>query len=151
MTHRAPALIVLSAMVAFALTVVSCASGETAVEPERVVVQHILVSFAGQLPGRPIERNEDEARQLAYEILEKARGGDDFDALVKEFTDDQHPGIYGMVDGAAALKQNGDYARADMVPGFGDVSFSLPPGGIDICEFDGEKSPFGYHVIKRLE
>ena len=56
-----------------------------------------------------------------------------------------------MVDGAAALKQNGDYARSDMVPGFGDLSFSLPPGGIDICEFDGEKSPFGYHVIKRLE
>ena len=33
------------------------------------MVQHVLVSFAGKLPGKLIQRSEDEARQLANEIL----------------------------------------------------------------------------------
>src|SRR5213594_3656103 len=37
-------------------------------EPARVVVQHILVSFSGKLPGKTINRTQDEARQLAGEI-----------------------------------------------------------------------------------
>jgi parvulin-like peptidyl-prolyl isomerase len=38
-----------------------------------------------------------------------------------------------------------------MVPGFGDVAFELKVGEVGLCPFDGVRSPFGFHVIKRLE
>ena len=38
-----------------------------------------------------------------------------------------------------------------MVPAFGEVGFSLAPGEIGIAEYDPVKSPYGWHVIKRLE
>ena len=46
-------------------------------EPERVVVQHVLISFVGKLPGKQIERTEEEARRLAYEVLDRAKRGVD--------------------------------------------------------------------------
>ena len=120
-------------------------------DPERVVVQHILVSFTGRLPDQKVRRSEDEARRLAYEILERATGGEDFDALVKEYTDDRHPGIYALANRGIPLRGGGEFKRDDMVPGFGDASFDLAPGEIAICEYDRLISPFGYHIIKRLE
>ena len=120
-------------------------------EPERVVVQHVLISFVGKLPGKPIKRTEEEARRLAYEVLDRAKRGEDFDALVKEHTDDQHPGIYAMANQGAPPQKQGEYQRDSMVQGFGDVSFSLGRGELGICDYDGVKSPFGYHIIKRLE
>src|SRR5688572_6549760 len=65
-------------------------------EPEHIQVQHCLISFTGKLPGKNVTRTQDEAKKLAYDILAKAKKGEDFDALVKQYTDDQHPGIYGM-------------------------------------------------------
>jgi hypothetical protein len=121
------------------------------VEPERVTVQHVLVSFAGKLPGRSIKRSEEEARLLAQKILERARSGEDFDALVREYTDDSHPGIYRMSNRSVDRREENEYRRDDMVPGFGDVSFGLRPEEIGLCEFDAMTSPFGYHIIKRLQ
>lgn len=119
-------------------------------EPERVQVQHVLVSFAGKLPGKVIQRSEKEARKLAGEILQRAEAGEDFDALVKEYTDDSYPGVYGMANRGAQPQGENEYRREDMVPGFGDVAFSLAPDGIGMCEFDAMTSPFGFHIIKRL-
>jgi hypothetical protein len=56
--------------------------------PERIIVQHILISMAGTaVPG--VTRTKEEAEQLANQMLEQARGGKDFTALVMEFTDDE--------------------------------------------------------------
>ncbi len=41
--------------------------------------------------------------------------------------------------------------RDKMVPAFGDVGFSLQPGAVGLAMYDATKSPFGYHVIRRLE
>jgi hypothetical protein len=60
-------------------------------EPERVTVQHILIAFKGSIPNENVTRTEDEAKILAKEIFKRAKKGEDFDALVKEYTDDQHP------------------------------------------------------------
>ena len=38
-----------------------------------------------------------------------------------------------------------------MVPCFGDLSFSLAPGGISMCELDATRSPYGWHIIKRIK
>ncbi len=114
-------------------------------------MQHVLVSFAGKLPGTMVRRSEEEARQLAIDILERAESGEEFDVLVKEYTDDSYPGIYGMANQGVVPQGENEYRREDMVPGFGDVAFALAPGGFGLCEFDAMKSPFGFHIIKRLQ
>jgi PPIC-type PPIASE domain len=124
---------------------------EPATAPERLTVQHILISFAGRLPGKAITRTQEEARALAYELLERARRGEDFDGLVRQFTDDQAPGVYSMCNRGLRPVAQGEYPRDGMVPAFGDVAFRLSPGNIDIADYDPTKSPFGYHIIKRLK
>ncbi len=118
--------------------------------PDKVVVQHLLVSFAGRLPGRTVARSQAEASTLAASLYERARRGEDFDALVKEFTDDRHPGLYTMV-GLGQVPAPGEYGRDQMVQGFGDIAFTLAVGEIGLCPFDGVRSPFGWHLIKRIE
>jgi hypothetical protein len=45
----------------------------------------------------------------------------------------------------------GETPRTRMVQGFGDVSFSLKVGEIGMAEYDPQKSPFGWHIVKRLK
>jgi hypothetical protein len=121
-------------------------------EPDRVTVQHILIAFQGTIPGEGITRTQEEARSLAQDLLERARGGEDFDSLVKEHTDDQHPGIYKMSNSdIPPNEEEMEYSRTRMVKSFGDVSFSLPVGGVGLAEYDPEASKYGWHIIKRLE
>lgn len=121
-----------------------------ATPPDRVQVQHILVGFAGSVPGKNITRTQEEANKLAHDILERARKGEDFGALVREYTDDRPPGIYGMV--ASGLTPNpGEFSRDGMVPAFGNVGFNISPGNIDIAEYDKATSPYGWHIIKRIQ
>ncbi|HEU5310309.1 MAG TPA: hypothetical protein VFV24_02550 [Candidatus Eisenbacteria bacterium] len=46
---------------------------------------------------------------------------------------------------------DGEFQRERMVPAFGNVGFNLSPGNIDIAEYDAATSPYGWHVIKRLQ
>ncbi|MFK5956897.1 MAG: peptidylprolyl isomerase [Planctomycetota bacterium] len=71
-------------------------------EPERVRIQHVLISFAGTRTAAT--RTKEEAEKLANEVLARAKAGEDFGALVKEFTDDPSgktttpPGTYSMLN-----------------------------------------------------
>jgi hypothetical protein len=121
-----------------------------AVEPEHIEVQHILIGFKGSLPGKDITRSKEEAKKLAYEILEKARAGEDFGGLVKKHTNDSFPGIYGMANIGVTPAQ-GEYPRGRMVGAFGDTGFPLDVGGIGIADFDPKKSPYGWHIVKRTK
>jgi hypothetical protein len=121
-------------------------------EPDYVTVQHILIGFQGSVRGKAITRSKLEAQVLAEDILKRAQAGEDFDALVKEFTDDSHPGIYKMANhGIPADMANKVYSRGKMVPAFGDVGFPLEAGGIGMAAHDPQKSPYGWHVIKRVK
>jgi|GEM_PF-1128242 len=121
-------------------------------EPDRVTVQHILIAFKGSIPKEDLIRNRNEAELFAKEIFERAKNGEDFDALVKEFTDDQHPGIYKMSNiGIDPDKSRDEYPRARMVKAFGDVSFKLGMNEIGLAEYDPETSKYGWHIIKRIE
>ena len=121
-------------------------------EPDRVTVQHILIAFKGSIPNEEVIRNKDEAKKLAKEIFERAKKGEDFDALVKEYTDDQHPGIYKMSNiGISPDASKQEYPRARMVRAFGDVSFKLGVNDIGLAEYDPEASKYGWHIIKRIE
>jgi hypothetical protein len=145
----------LAAVVAGAGVVVAFAEGtQTApaagAEPEHIQVQHCLISFTGKLPGKNVTRTQDEARKLAYDILARAKKGEDFDALVKQYTDDQHPGIYGMSNKGVA-PATGEYPRTQMVPAFGDVGFKLKVGEVGISDYNEATSPYGWHIIKRVK
>jgi len=117
--------------------------------PDTVTVQHVLISFKGKT-SEPVERTKKQAEKLAWEIFDRAEAGEDFDALVQEYTNDSHPGIYTMVNRGVPQKA-GTSKREDMAVSFGDVSFRLDVGEIGMARFHVELSPFGWHIIKRLE
>lgn len=106
-----------------------------------VKVQHLLVSFKGAPRMTKVERSKEEAEQLSAEIWQKIQAGEDFDPLVKQYTNDSHPGIYSMTVAT----------RSGMVAGFGNVGWRLEVGEFGIAPWHGTKSPFGWHIIKRVE
>lgn len=121
-------------------------------EPDHVTVQHILIAFKGSIPKEDVTRTRSEAEKLAHEILERAMKGEDFNALVKEYTDDQYPGIYEMSNiGVSPDQSKSEYSRSRMVKAFGDVSFALSINEIGLAKYDPEASKYGWHIIKRIE
>jgi parvulin-like peptidyl-prolyl isomerase len=45
----------------------------------------------------------------------------------------------------------GEYPRGRMVPAFGNAGFPLQVGEIGMASYDSAKSPFGWHIVKRLK
>ncbi len=119
-------------------------------EPDHITIQHVLIGFTGSVPGKNITRTQDEAKKLAEEILARAKKGEDFDGLVKKYTDDSPPGIYAMANNGATPAA-GEYARGRMVPAFGDAGFPLQVGEFGMASYDKTKSPYGWHIVKRLK
>jgi parvulin-like peptidyl-prolyl isomerase len=105
-----------------------------------VAASHILLQYKGSMRAGPnITRSKEEAKKLATEVMNKAKKGDDFAALAKQYSDEP-----GAKDRAGAL---GKFARAQMVKPFADAAFALKPNEIsNVVETD-----FGFHVIKRTE
>lgn len=93
-------------------------------------LSHIMVS------PKVSDDREAEARMKAEGFLARARQGEDFAALAREFSED--PG---------SAPNGGDlglFRRGDMVPEFDEVAFTLRPGEISNLV----RSDFGYHFIK---
>jgi hypothetical protein len=149
----------ISLLVLLAATLVACGGADVNTPtPERadhIQVQHILigfknaVGFQGNAPANAQARTQEQAKTLAYDLLNKAKNGENFDNLVTQFTDDSPPGIYGMSNTGVQPGQ-GEYPREGMVPAFGNVGFGLKVGEIGIADYDPQTSPYGYHIIKRI-
>ncbi len=126
-------------------------------EPDYITVQHILVGFAGSVGDKEIGRTQEQAEKLAAELLQRARTGEDFDALVQEYTNDEHPGIYQMAnfysqpDMTPEAVADKVFPRSGMVAAFGDVGFPLEVGEIGMAEYDPQASKYGWHIIKRIK
>ncbi|MHC4840136.1 MAG: peptidylprolyl isomerase [Planctomycetota bacterium] len=113
-----------------------------------ITVQHCLIGVQSGLPAA--SRDEAAARSFALELYKRAQDGEDFDALVKEYTDDSHPGIYTMhSDGSRPGP--GEHKRTGMVPAFGNVGWRLKVGEIGMSDFDSVSSPYGFHIVKRIK
>ena len=108
---------------------------------ESIEIQHCLIGFKGAPRLVNVTRSKDEAKTLAQKVFDEAVGGADFDALVKQYTNDSAPGIYPLTKAG----------RARMVKSFGDVGFRLKVGEIGIAVWDATASPFGWHIIKRVK
>jgi len=127
-------------------------------EPDVVTVDHILIGVKGRLP---VQRSESEARRLAQDLIDQLEAGADWSTLKNEYSEDPPTpgrpkgGPYTMdrhqPRGDRVNIQRGVFAKADMAPSFGDVSFALEVGEIGLAEYDANDSPFGYHIIKRIK
>jgi len=121
-------------------------------EPDHVTVQHILIAFKGSIPKDSVKRTQFEAELLVKEIFKRAKKDQDFDKLVKNYSDDQYPGIYRMSNfDVEPNESEGEYPRFKMVKAFGDLSFKLSVNQIGLAEYDRETCKFGWHIIKRIE
>ncbi len=125
-------------------------------EPAYITVQHCLIGFQGSVQGRPVMRSKAEAEKLAQELLARAQSGEDFAKIIVENTDDSPPGIYRMAnegfpgDMTSSIPQNQVYSRKQMVAAFGDTGFPLKVGEFGLAPYDEAKSPFGWHIVKRI-
>jgi peptidyl-prolyl cis-trans isomerase D len=99
--------------------------------PEQVHALHILLKTEG--------KDEAAVKKQAEDVLKQAKGGADFGALAKKYSEDE-----GSKDKGGDLSF---FGHGQMVPEFDQTAFSLPPGQIS----DLVKTQFGFHIIKVLE
>lgn len=104
---------------------------------EKIKVSHILISTIDENTNKPIsEPNKKEAKKKAEEVYKKAKEGQDFANLAKEYSQDD----YSAVNGGDL----GFFERGKMVPEFETAAFNLDEGQISqIIE-----TQYGYHIIK---
>ena len=125
-------------------------AGRAERKADTIEVQHLLVAHAGAGIGG-VTRSMEEAEKLAAELYAQIKDGADFDALVKEHTDDAHPGIYGMTMSGSGDRGKNIYPRKGMVAAFGDVGWRLDVGEVGVAPYHDRNSPYGWHIIKRTK
>jgi peptidyl-prolyl cis-trans isomerase C len=104
---------------------------EKYMEEEQVHARHILIKVAqGASQG-----DEDKLKKRADNALKRAKKGEDFANLAKEFSEDSSKDKGGDL---------GFFARGQMVAEFEEAAFATKPGQVS----DLIRTPFGYHIIK---
>ena len=108
-------------------------------QPESVRAAHILLMTSDPATRADLsdDKKADKKKQIEG-LLKRAKGGEDFGKLAKEFSED--PGS----------KDNGGeytFPRGQMVPEFENVAFSQATNAIS----DVVTTQFGYHIIKTYE
>lgn len=126
----------------------SAAKKRTGPEPEHILVAHVLIAFQGT--GTKATRTRAAAEKLAQEVFGRARKGEDFNKLIRDLSDDEGDGVYGLANHHISPVGN-EYERGKMVAAFGDVGFQLDVGEVGISSYDPKTSPYGWHIIKRLK
>jgi cyclophilin family peptidyl-prolyl cis-trans isomerase len=106
------------------------------IELELIEVRHILISYQGA-HGSTQSRTREEAKELAEEVLRKAKKGEDFADLAREYSDSTSAKDGGRI---------GQIARGMTVPAFDHAAYTLKVGGISNVTL----SPNGYQIIKRI-
>jgi PPIC-type PPIASE domain len=117
------------------------AAAPTPPPPEASIgASHVLIQYKGSLRAGPtITRSKEEAQKLAADVQAKAKKGQDFAGLAKQYSDEP-----GAKERAGNL---GKFTKQQMVKPFADAAFAIKPGEISgVVETD-----FGFHVIKRTE
>ncbi|RMG56298.1 MAG: hypothetical protein D6723_00635 [Acidobacteria bacterium] len=101
-----------------------------------VHVRHILFSTRPSQDGHATPPDREAVRRRALEVLHRARAGEDFAALARQYSDD-----------AGTREQGGDVGylkHEQMTPQYEEVAFKLKPGEIS----DLVETPFGFYIIK---
>jgi len=98
--------------------------------PARVSAQHILFKTQGKNP-----QEVEAIKEKALGVLARAKKGEDFGALAKQYSED---------GSAASGGDLGQFTPGQMVPEFDRAAFNMAPGAIS----DLVTSQFGFHIIK---
>ncbi|MFM8470627.1 MAG: peptidylprolyl isomerase [Limisphaerales bacterium] len=108
-------------------------------QPETVRAAHILLATRDLTTNADLSPEQQKAQlDLANALLKRARAGEDFGKLAKEFSQD--PG---------SKERGGEYVfpRGQMAMEFETAAFSMRPNQIS----DVVTTKFGHHIIKVLE
>ena len=109
-------------------------------EPPKIKVSHVLVKWKGaKKAGDGITRSRAEACLRAIEARDKIRNGEDFDAVVKAYSEE--PGA------ATRSGSIGEVERSMLVKPFADAAFELSINQLS----DVVETEFGFHVIFRTQ
>ncbi|MGE4282585.1 MAG: peptidylprolyl isomerase [Clostridia bacterium] len=106
----------------------------------KVTAKHILIkTIDNQAPPQPLsQEKQDEAKKTIDEIYAKIKAGEDFDKLMKEFSQDE---------GLAQYPDGYTFGKGEMIPEFEEAAFNLEPGQVS----EIVKGSYGYHIIKLIE
>ena len=99
--------------------------------PARVRASHVLLKLDG--------KDEAAVKTRIDDVLKRAKAGEDFAALAKQYSEDD-----------STKNKGGDldfFERGTMVPAFESAAFTLKPGEIS----DVIKTEFGFHVLKVVD
>ena len=108
-------------------------------QPEKVRASHILLMTQDPKTKKELSQADKDARRKTMEgLLKRAKAGEDFARLAREYSED--PG---------SKDKGGEYTfpRGEMMPEFESTAFALKPNEIS----DIITTPFGYHIIKLSE
>lgn len=97
--------------------------------------KHVLIKTVDD--NKKELENQDELKAKAAEVASRAKAGEDFDALIKEYNED--PGMESSPDGYV-------FTEGEMVDEFYQGTKALEIGAIS----DPIKSNYGWHIIQRL-
>jgi peptidyl-prolyl cis-trans isomerase C len=108
-------------------------------QPEMVRASHILLSTRDTTTNEELSAEKKAAKhKLAEDLLKRARAGEDFPKLAKEYSEDP-----GSKDNGGEYK----FPRGQMVAEFETVAFALKTNEVS----DIVTTKFGYHIIKLSE
>lgn len=108
-------------------------------EPEKVRAAHILLSTRDPATNAELPEDKKAAkRKQIDDLLKRARAGEDFGKMAREFSDD--PG---------SKEKGGEYTfpRGQMMPEFEAAAFALNTNQVS----DIVTTPYGFHIIKLYE
>ncbi|WP_010249736.1 peptidylprolyl isomerase [Acetivibrio cellulolyticus] len=104
----------------------------------KVTVKHVLVLTNDSTTNEPLPEDKvAEKKKLADDILKKAQAGEDFEALVKQYSED--PG---------SKDKGGEYTfpKGEMVKEFEDWAFNAKEGDMGVVQ-----TTYGFHVMKFIK
>jgi peptidyl-prolyl cis-trans isomerase C len=108
-------------------------------EPEMIRASHILLMTEDPKTGTELTVDQKAAKKkLMEDLLKRARAGEDFAKMAKEYSEDP-----GSKDKGGEYK----FPRGQMVPEFEAAAFSLNTNQVS----DIVTTRYGYHIIKLLE
>ncbi len=109
----------------------------TDVSTSEVKVQHVLIGWKGAPGARAATRSKQEADELTKKVFELVKSGTPMADLMKEYSEDP-----GSKDNARIYDVSPD---TPMVEPFKNLSLRLKENESGVV-----KSPFGFHIIKRV-
>ena len=119
-----------------------------ATPPERVEIAMIFLAFDGSYRSKEIGRPRAAADSMARALLLVARGGADFDSLVKADSDQPRAKPLTLVN--TGLKPaTGERTRKMVEAAVGDMAFGMSPGETGLVVPNNTTCKYGYYVVRR--